>query len=116
MIIVVNGSNKFNDYSIFLNAMGTAMNRMDEEDRAIFLYTAGPRRVNEMATEFSNVSERGLKARGIKIQVRKVPQTWILEYFSDIDYFAYFALPKEPIPSIVDSAEAKEVTVEIYRY
>jgi hypothetical protein len=116
MIIAVNGSNKFDDYSIFLNGMGTAMFVMDKEDPHIFLYTAGPKRINEMAMEFANVSERGLKGRGIKIQVRKVPVSWIKENFQFIDHFAYFGLPKEPLPTIVTSAQAKDVRVEVYRY
>jgi len=116
MIIAVHGSNKFDDYSVFLNAMGTAMFRMDNEDRQIFLYTAGPRRVNEMAMEFANVSERSLKGRGIRIQVRKVPPSWVKENFHFLDYFAYFAIPKENIPPIVNSARAKDVAVEVYRY
>jgi hypothetical protein len=116
MIIAVYGSNKFDDYSIFLNAMGTAMFRMDKDDTEIFLYTAGPRRVNEMAQEFANVSERGLKGRGIKIQVRKVPPSWIKENFAYLDYFAYFAVHKEVLPAIVNSAHAKDIPVEVYRY
>jgi hypothetical protein len=116
MIIAVNGSKIFDDYSVFLNAMGTAMFSMNKEDTEIYLYTAGPRRINEMAMEFANVSERGLKGRGIKIQVRKVPPSWIKEHFHYLDYFAYFATKKESIPPIVNSAQAKDVRVEVYRY
>lgn len=116
MIIAVEGSSRFNDYSIFLNAMGTALFRMNPEDTQIFLYTAGPRRVNEMALEFANVSERSLRGRGIRIQVRKVPPSWIREYLHELDYFAYFAVDKEVLPPIVNSAKSKDVTVEVYRY
>jgi len=116
MIIAVQGSNKFDDYSIFLSAIGTAMFRMDPEDKQIFLYTAGPRRVNEMALEFANVSERSLRSRGIRIQVRKVPQSWIRDYLYELDYFAYFAVEREVLPTIVNSAKSRDVTVEVYRY
>lgn len=116
MIIAVYGSSKFDDYPVFLRAMGNAMFAMDDEDKQIFLYTAGPRRVNEMAMEFANVSERSLKGRGIRIQVRKVPMPWIKDNFRFLDHFAYFAVKKEVLPQIVNSAYAKEVPVEVYRY
>lgn len=116
MIIAVYGNKGFNDYSIFLNAMGTAMFRMDKDDKDIYLYTAGPKNINEFAHEFANVSEKGLRARGIKIQVRHVPPSWVKDNFHFLDYFAYFALKKEVLPGIVNSAQAKDVTVEVYRY
>jgi hypothetical protein len=116
MIIAVHGSKKFDDYSIFLSGMSKAMFVMDKDDDQIFLYTAGPRRVNEMAMEFANVSERGLKARGVRIQVRKVPSGWIWDNFHFLDFFAYFAVEKEPIPAIVNSAQAKDVQAEVFRF
>lgn len=116
MIIAVHGSKKFDDYSIFLNGMAKAMFVMDKDDNQIFLYTAGPKRVNEMAMEFSNVSENGLRSRGVRIQVRKVPPSWIWGNFHFLDFFAYFAVEREPIPTIVNSAQAKDVRAEVFRF
>lgn len=118
MILAVQGSKNFNDYSIFLSGMGTAMFRfnMDKEDNQIFIYTAGPRRINEMATEFANVSERGLRARGIRIQVRKIPPSWINENMGFIDYFAYFCIPSDVSPKIINIAKENGVRTEVYRY
>lgn len=116
MIIAVHGSKRFDDYSVFLSGMAKAMFVMDKEDKQIFLYTAGPKRINEMAMEFANVSENGLKARGIRIQVRKVPASWVWDNFHFLDFFAYFAVERESIPPVVNSARAKDVQTEVFRY
>jgi len=116
MIVGVQGSRNFDDYAVFLWAIGAALSEMEQEDREIFIYSAGPAKMNSMALEFSNVSERGLKARGIKIQTRKVPINWFEEYMSDIDFFAYFCKPGEPDSGLVRVAESVGKIPYIYRY
>jgi hypothetical protein len=114
MIMAVQGSRNFEDYAVFLRAMYTALYQIDPEDKEIYIYSAGPAKVNSMAMEFTNVSERSLKARGIKIQMRKVPPSWVEEYIHDIDFFAYFAKPKEPVSRLVKVADDAGVESEIY--
>lgn len=116
MRIAIQGSKSFNDYSVFLRAMGTALYSLSEDDSEFHIYSAGPAQINEMGMEFSNVSERSLKARGIKIRLFKVPPSWIKQNIHDIDYFAYFSKPKEPVSQLVDLAEAKDIEVGIYRF
>jgi hypothetical protein len=69
-----------------------------------------------MALEFSGVSERSLKARGIKIKMIRVPPSWIKENVHSIDYLAFFSKPKEAVSEIVSYAESKDAKVGIYRY
>ena len=116
MRIGIQGTRSFSDYSIFLRAMGTAMSSMAEGDKEFYIYAAGTAQINSFAMEFSNVSERSLKARGIKIRLFKVPPSWIRDNIHDIDYLAYFSKPKEPVSELVDIAEAKDISVGIYRY
>jgi hypothetical protein len=116
MIVGVQGSRSFDDYAVFLRAMGTALSEMGQDDREIFIYSAGPARVNSMAMEFSNVSERSLKARGIKIQTRKVPVGWFQDYMSDIDFFAYFCKAGESDSALVGVAESVNKIPYVYRY
>jgi len=116
MNIGIQGSRNFNDYGIFLRAMGTALSSMPEGDKEFTIYSAGPSSINSFGQEFSNVSERSLKARGIKIKLVKVPPSWIKSNIHAIDYFAYFCKPKEPMSDLVDVAEAKDVSVGVYRY
>lgn len=116
MIIAIQGSKNFDDYSIFLRAMGTAMSYMDPTDEEIKIFSAGPYKINAMATEFANVSERSLKARGKKIKLFKIPPTWIEQNIHDIGYFAYFSKPKESPSYLVDFADAKDIQVGVYRY
>jgi hypothetical protein len=116
MIIALQATKNFDDYSIFLRAMGTAMSGLEQGDEIILVYSAGPARLNSMAMEFTNISERSLKARGIKIKLIKVPPKWIEENMSKIDYFAFFSKPKETVSPLVDLADNKSVEVGVYRY
>lgn len=116
MIIGVQGSRNFDDYSVFLRAMGTSLSMMDEDDKSFTIYSAGPARINSMALEFANVSERSLKARGIKIKVQKVPAYFIKDNIEVMGYFAYFSKPKEPVSDLVSYAEGKDAEVGVYRY
>lgn len=115
MIVGMQGSRNFNDYNVFLRAMGTALYDLDG-DTEFTILSAGPHRVNEMAMEFVNVSERSLKARGIKAKVVKMPPIALKERIHDLDYFVYFSLPKEPTSDLVKEAEDKDIEVAIYRF
>lgn len=116
MIMAIQGSRNFEDYNVFLRAMGTALSMLDENDKTFIIYSAGPFRIHDMGLEFSNVSERGLKARGVRIKFIKTYPSWIEKNIALIDYLAYFSKPKEPVSTLVDLAEAKDVEVGIYRY
>ena len=116
MKIAIQGSRNFNQYEVFLNGMGRTLAMLDSEDTEFFLYSIGPARTNEMAMEFSNISERSLKARGIKIRLFKVPPSWLKSNIHDMDYFAYFCNKKEPASAMVDFAESKDIEIGIYRF
>jgi hypothetical protein len=115
MIIGIQASRNFSDYSVFLRAMGTALYDL-EGDQEFIILSAGPHKLNDMALEFINVSERSLKSRGIKAKVVKMPPLALKERMLDIDYFCYFSLPKEIESSLVREAQDKDIEVGIYRY
>lgn len=69
-----------------------------------------------MGMEFTNVSERGFKGRGIKIRFHKVPPSWIDENIYKVDHFAFFANKKEPLSPQVEKADAKDANVWVHRY
>lgn len=116
MIVGIQGTRSFSDYPVLLRAMGTALSEMTKEDREILLYAAGPSNINDMVLEFSNVSERGLKARGIKIKMIKVPASWIESNINLFNYFVFLSKPGEPVSRLVDVADSQGVEVGIYRY
>jgi hypothetical protein len=116
MIVAIQGTKNFDDYTIFLRAMGTAIRDLQDEDKQITIMSAGPAKINSFAQEFSNISERGLKGRGIKIKVVKIPPSWIEGNISVVNYLAFFSKPKESLPSVVELAEAKDIPVGVYRY
>lgn len=116
MIVAVQGTNSFEDYNVFLRAMGVAMSSMNEEDREFLIYSAGPAKINSMVSEFSNLAERGMKARGKKIRYFKVPPIWMEENIASFNYVAFFSKPKEPVSKVVASAELNDIEVGIFRY
>lgn len=116
MNIVVQGSKEFNDYQVFLRAMGVAMSNMKPEDKELHVYSVGPTRINSMVSEFCNLSERGMKARGMRIKHYKVPVSWAMENIEHIGYFAFLSKPKDPVSKLVSMAESKQIETGIFRY
>jgi hypothetical protein len=116
MIIGIQGSKAFSNYRVFLRAMQVALSGLKENDNSVVILSAGPSSVNAMSLEFSNITERSFKARGIKIQVKKVSPQWVENNIHSIDYMAYFSLPKEPTSSLFKLAEAKGVEAYTYSF
>jgi len=116
MILAVQGTNSFDDYQVFLRAMGVAMSMMRGDDKEFYIYTAGPVRINAMVSEFAGVSEKSFKARGMKIKFFKVPASYIEENLDFVNYFAFFSKPKESPTRLVDEAEARNIEVGLFRY
>jgi len=116
MIIGVQGSKNFDDYNIFLRAMGTALSMIKEDDREITIYSAGPANINSMSMEFSNVTERSMKSRGFKIKMFKAPVGWMKANIDAIDYFVYLGKPKENLSELANLADKKGIETGVYRY
>lgn len=116
MIVAVQGTNGFEDYNVFLRAMGVAMSGMKEDDSEIHIYSAGPLKINGFVAEFCNLSERGMKSRGKKIKYYKVPPSWLEENIQSFDYLCFLSKPKESVSKLVAHAELNNVEVGIFRY
>lgn len=116
MNVVVQGTNDFDDYNIFIRAMGVAMSGMQDGDDEFHIYTVGPARINSMTSEFCNLSERGMKARGKKIKYYKVPPQWVYENMEYINYFAFLSKPKQNVSRLVAEAELKNIEIGIFKY
>jgi hypothetical protein len=116
MKIGIQGTSAFEDYSVFLRAMRVALSEIKEGDQEFLVYTAGPAKVNSFAMEFINITERSLKAQGIRTRVFKLPPKALKESIHTMDYFAFFSQPKESTSDLVREAEDKEVDVGIFRY
>jgi hypothetical protein len=114
MIIGVQGTTNFFDYSVFLSGMGAALYRMNSDDKVFTVFSAGPYNLNAMAQEFINVSN--FKARGIKAKLVKVPPSWFNDNFDIIDRFAFFANEKEHPSSVAKFLDTKDIDVQVYRY
>lgn len=116
MLMAVQGTNRFDDYNVFMRAMYTALHTMKDTDKEIYIYSAGPVKVNNMALEFSNITESSLKARGIRIQTRRVTTKWLEDNMNSIDYLAFFSKPGEPFSKLVDVADSHKVEAQVYSY
>lgn len=116
MIVAVQGTNSFDDYQVFLRAMGVAMSSMKNDDNEFYIYSVGPAKVNGFVAEFCNLSERGMRGRGKKIKYYKVPPQWLQENLDSFNYFAFFSKPKESVSKLVAEAELKNIEIGIFRY
>lgn len=116
MIVGVQGSNAFSDYSVFLRAMGVALSGMKDTDNEFYVYSFGPAKVNAFTAEFCNLSESGMKMRGRKIKFYKAPIGWGQENIHMFDYFAYFSNPKEPLSKFAYFVESKGIEMGVFRY
>lgn len=114
MMVAVQGSKAFNDYSVFLSGMALVLRRLKDQDTELVIFSAGPKRIGEMALEFVNVSN--FKARGIKAKVVMVPESFVRENHFKLESFHYFCNEKETFSSLVNFLDNKEVDVQIHRY
>ena len=115
MNVLVQGSKTFSDYQVFMRAMGVALGNIKDDDFVV--YSMGPAKVNSFATEFVNLSERNLKARGIKPKLQKVPHSWGVDKLPQMDYVAYLCNSNEKhTPTIISLAEMAGRPNAIFRY
>ena len=116
MKVVVQGTNEFEEYSVFLRSMGVMMSGLKETDHEFIVYSLGPANVNDFASEFCNVSERNLKARGIKVKFIKVHYTWVEENLHEIDYFSYLSKPNQALSNIAKLAQEQDFEFGTFQY
>jgi len=116
MIVAVQGTKEFNDYNVFLRAMSVALSGMKDGDNDFIIYSAGPSRINHFVSEFSNLSERGMKARGKKIKFYNTAPSWLNTNIEQLNYFAFLSKPNEQKSKLVQTAELKNIEVGIFKY
>lgn len=116
MIVAVQGTNDFEEYTVFIRAMGVALSGMSDDDKEFVIYSAGPARINSFVSEFSNLSERGMKARGRKIKFYKVANAWLEENINQVNYFAFLGKSKQVNSKLVSLAEQNNIEVGIFCY
>lgn len=119
MIVGIQGSQTFKDYAVFLSGMATILRLLrseedDEKNRELIFFSAGPKSIKDMATEYINVSN--FKSRGIKVKLVNVPESWFKNHFSELDIFGYFCNKKEDLSSLARQLNNKGIRVETFRY
>jgi hypothetical protein len=114
MNVAVQGTKEFSNYDSFMRAMGVALSSIKDEEFNV--YSAGPATVNSFTSQFCNISEEGLKRRGIKVKFYKVPPSYLEENWDSMDYFAFFSAPNQRPSRLTASAELEGVEVGIFRY
>lgn len=115
MIVVIQGSKEFEDYNVFMRSMAVALSSMGD-DKDIELVSAGPSLINKYVAGFANLSEDGMKNRGMKIKYYSVAHQWIETNIERVDYFIYLSKPNERPSRLVRIAEAVDCEVGLFRY
>ena len=116
MIVGVQGTSSFNNYNVFLRAMAVALSELTDEEKEFYLYSAGPGNISEMAMEFVNLSERGMKSRGKSIKLFRVTPEWIEENINSFNHFAFVSNPKEKVSNIVNLSRSKNINTNVYNF
>lgn len=114
MNIAVQGTKEFSDYNVFMRAMGVALSSCSDDEFNV--YSAGPAQVNSFTSEFCNLSENGLRQRGIKVKFYKIPPSYVEDNIDDFDYFAFLSAPSQRPSKLTALAELAGVEVGIFRY
>ena len=116
MIIVVEVTKSFEDYEVFMRAMGVALSTPNHKDE-IQVWSAGPHKINNFTAAFCNSSENFLRQKGFKISFSKVISSWIAENISYVNYFAFFSKPNESLSKLARLAQdAERCELGIFRY
>jgi hypothetical protein len=116
MIVAVQGSNNFDDYTVFLRSMAVALSGMADSDKELHVYSVGPTKVNNFVSEFCNLTEKGFKGRGKKVKYYKAQQDWVADNIQVVNYFAYLCNEKEHPSKLVATAQLNNVEIGIFRY
>ena len=118
MMVVVQATNEFNDYSVFLRAIGVMLSSMPANDNEFVVYSVGSKesKIHNFAMEFCNLSEKGMKGRGKKIKTYKAVDEWVKEFMPAMSYFAFFSQPKQQISTLAKFAESQNVELGIFQY
>ena len=114
MNIIVQGTKEFSDYNIFMRAMGVALSEIKDEEFNV--YSVGPAQINSFTAEFCNMSENGLRQRGIKTKFYRVPQSFVEEHMDTVDYVVFLSTPNQKPSKLVSSAELSGIEVGLFRY
>ena len=117
MIIAVEGTKAFDDYEVFMRAMGVALSA-DYVDPKIEVWSGGPQNINRFTAAFCNSSENYLRQKGFKISFKRFPINHISQNMGMVDYFAFFAKPnqKNAESRLIPIAEYYSVETGIYKY
>ena len=113
MNLLVHGSRTFNDYAVFMRSMLVILSSMEGQELTI--YSTGGNNLNNHVREFVNITQRSLSARGIKLEFRLIPlaEAKNVEKF---DKLFYFCNTGERTPEIVDTYDAANKEVLVFRY
>ena len=121
MNIVINGTDKFQDYSTFMRAVVVAIDEsLTPDDKRINIYSVGGYKTNQFTAEFVNRSERYLKQKGIKSKYIIIPKRDAIEKFDDyaFDMVLFLSGKKENLEmfdSLVTAAQNRDVDVRVYK-
>lgn len=114
MIIGIQGSKHFKEYKSLMQAMVFGMRKVADQETEVLVYSAGPANINAYVAEFCNVTERSLKARGIKIKFFNVPPSWIEKNFDSLDYMFFMGTKNEKRSKLIDLADKRGVDTHVF--
>ena len=117
MRLLIESTKGFDDYQVFMRAMGVVMGHMKSSNDFIDVYSVGTYKLNAMVNEFFNVAEDSLRSRGIKHSFNILPGSTPELIMTRFNYMAYLSNPENTkLSKLVTLAEENNIEVGVFRY
>jgi hypothetical protein len=109
-------SKAFDDYTVFMRAMGVALSPLRDGDNDLTLYCAGTRKLQGFLDGFVNLTENGMVNRGMSIKLYPVAPNWMEHHVAEMDYFAYLSRPMDKWSRLTHLADEAGIETGIFQY
>jgi hypothetical protein len=96
--------------------MAVALSELKDNEKEFYLYSVGPGNINDMAMEFVNLSERGMKSRGKQIKLFRITPQWFEENIDSFNHFVFVSNPKERTSNLVSLSKSKNINTNVYNF
>ena len=114
MIICIEGSRSFDDYDVFMRAMGVALSGA-KPDSNVAIWVINSHKLNNFARSLFDIKESHFKSHKIKARVVPVTRHYAELRLADIDYFVYCCRKRDKVSSLVAEAELLDTEVGVFR-
>jgi len=116
MKVGMQSSKAFDDYTVFMRAMGVALSPLKNDEKELLIYCAGTRKLQGFLDGFVNLTENGMVNRGMSIKLHPVAPRWMESHIKELDYFIYLSRPMDSWSRLTHLADEADIETGIFQY